>query len=321
MSVDHAQTAHGHAAAVQRIAVFGPVTDGPGGVETAQHPLEGFQQGGARHPQNAAILPGKGLYAVFRKGAGAQGRQCILIIAEGLIPGIVQSSGDLVGHRGGHDESFDIVSGITQTGWVFHIGGVETIMNLSGQGAVILEQHAGGGPRGDGKAFGNGHIQHVAQFPQVGVFAAHAVGHAGIDLGKGQRQGVDVAAAVFRQFVLDAGADVFHRRGQRRVALFGHVVEAGGHARAVIAGAPGLLAQLHDFQRPFAALGGIQGRKNAGQIRVGLKQLLERGITAGKGRHGLLTAGLGNQTQQAFQICKGVHVPVLGIALPRRSRG
>ncbi len=186
-------------------------------------------------------------------------------------------------------------------------------MDFSGQCAVILEQGARGRPCGDGETFRDGHIEHGAQFPQIGVFTAHAVGHAGVHFGKRKRYGVDIPAGVLCQLVFDTGADGFHRRGQSRIALFCYVIEAGRHTGAVIAGAPGHLAQLRGIKRAIAALGGVQRGKDAGQIRVGLEQFLEGGIAAGKGRHGFLAVCLWEQTQQAFQIGEGVHDAFLSL--------
>ena len=175
----------------------------------------------------------------------------------------------------------------------------------------LLEQAAGAqqgqaaGLDGDREAGRHGHVQHVAQFAQVGVFAAHAVAHAGVHFRQGQDERIDVAAGMLLQLVLDVPPDGSHAFFQILVAVARHVVEAGRHAFAVEDRLAGDAPYLMGLQMLVAALGRVQLGQDGGQVRIGLEQLVEGGVATAKSGHGLLAADARLQAKQAFESLDG----------------
>ena len=302
---DHFQAAQAHARGFQSIAVAGPVGHGARRKEACHHFFEGRQQGLAGDAQDAAVLPGERLYAVLGDGAGTQGRHRVAL-AERFIPGAEQGIAHFVGNGRVHDELFRPGRGFADAGRIVRVHGAEREMDVFEQLAASQQQR-NARLDGDGETARHGHVQHVAQFAQVGGFAADAVGHAGVHLAERQGQRGHVAAGMLFQLALNAGAQGLHGRIEILMALIGNVVEAGGHALALDYGPPGLLAHLAGFQAALAALGRVQGGHDARQIGIGLQQFLEGGVTAAKGGHGLLAADARLEAQKFFQALYGVH--------------
>ena len=289
LGLHHLEAAHAHAGGVQGVAVAGSVGQGPGREQTGQHTLEGHGQALARDAEDAQVLAGEGLPPVLVHGAGAQGGLHLAVLAEGLVPAVEQGFFHVFGQGSLQDQVLHGTGGVLQA--VGHVG-----VHLA-QGAVdLLEQAAGAqqgqaaGLDGHGEAGGHGHVQHVAQFAQVGVLAAHAVAHAGVHFRQGQDERVDVAAGVLFQLVLDALADGGHAAFQFLVVAARHVVEAGRHALAMEDGLAGDAAYLMGLQMFVAPLGRVQLGQDGGQVRVGLEQFVEGGVAAAESGHGLLAA-------------------------------
>ena len=300
----HLETAHAHAGGVQRVAVAGAIGQGTGREQAGQHALEGRGQALARDAEDAQVLAGKGLHPVLVHGTGAQGGLHLAVLAEGLVPALEQGFFHFFGQGGLQDQVLHGTCGVLQA--VGHVG-----VHLA-QGAVDLFEQAAGAQQGQaagldghGKAGRHGHVQHVAQFAQVGVLAAHAVAHAGVHFRQGQDERVDVAAGVLLQLVLDMLPDGGHAFFQILVTVARHVVEAGRHAFAVEDRLAGDASDLMGLQMFVAPLGRVQFGQDGGQVRIGLEQLVEGGVAAAESGHGLLAADARLQAQHAFEDLDG----------------
>ena len=304
LGLHHLETAHAHAGGVQRIAVAGAVGQGTGREQTGQHTLEGRGQALARGAEDAQVLAGKGLHPVLVHGTGAQGGLYLAVFAESLVPAVEQGFFHFFGQRGLQDQVLHGTGSVLQA--VGHVG-----VHLAQGGMDLLEQAAGAqqgqaaGLDGDREAGRHGHVQHVAQFAQVGVLAAHAVAHAGVHFRQGQDERIDVAAGMLLQLVLDVPPDGSHAFFQILVAVARHVVEAGRHAFAVEDRLAGDAPHLMGLQMLVTALGRVQLGQDGGQVRIGLEQLVEGGVATAKSGHGLLAADARLQAKQAFESLDG----------------
>ena len=102
------------------------------------------------------------------------------------------------------------------------------------------------------------------------------------------------------QLCFNACAQGPHRAQQGRLAAVGQVVEGCGHALAEDHGPARVFAHLAHVHAFVPALGLVQGGQHAGQVRVGLEQLLEVFVAAVERSQGLFASGARGRAAYEF---------------------
>ena len=100
-------------------------------------------------------------------------------------------------------ELLNILGNFCNPRGLFRVNGFQQLEEVFEQ-ARRAQQKIAASADSDGKSARHRHIKHVAQFAEVGVFAANAVSHAGVNLREGQGKLRHIAARVLIQLVLNA---------------------------------------------------------------------------------------------------------------------
>ena len=177
LGTHHFNAAQAHTRCVQVVAVFCAVGQSAGGKQAGNHLFKGRQKILAGHAQDAAVLARKRLHAVFGNGAGAQGHHHVRILAKGCVPFGVQGLHNLFGNGSFQYKLLNLLRYFSNKGGFVGVDRLEQFEKIFEQ-TRRAQQKIAARAYGNGKAARHWHGQHVAQFAQVGGFAAHAVGHA-----------------------------------------------------------------------------------------------------------------------------------------------